>query len=70
MLNLNLLCSIYKVKGKKSWLQIMTEKPGVKIEEFKTIKRGGTTRRETKIGAWLRSEESGRDGVGSGSHED
>jgi hypothetical protein len=48
----------------------MTEKPGVKIEEFKTIKRGGTTRRETKIGAWFRNEESGRDGVGSGSHED
>ena len=48
----------------------MTEKPGVKIEEFKTIKRGGTTRRETKIGAWFRNEESGRDGAGSGSHED
>ena len=48
----------------------MTEKPGVKIEEFKTIKRGRTTRREAKIGAWFRNEESGGDGVGSGGHED
>ena len=40
----------------------MTEKPGVKIDEFKTIKMGGTTRRETKIGAWFRNEEAGRDG--------
>jgi hypothetical protein len=46
----------------------MTEKPGVKIEEFKTIKGGGTTRRERKIGGWFRNEESGRDGVGSGRH--
>ena len=48
----------------------MTEKLEVKIEEFKTMKSGGTTRRGTKIGAWFRNEESGRDGVRSGSHED
>jgi hypothetical protein len=43
---------------------------GVKIEELKNIKGGGKTRRETKNWRRCRDGELGRDGVGTGNHED
>ena len=43
---------------------------GMKIEKFKTMKGGGKQEEKRAIRELSRNGESGRDGVGTGNHED